>query len=325
MLKKQKICDLEDITSTIKWKNLKFPTSVAQYTLYRRIIWILDMSLSTSSNILYLLTRYTFNNNCDIYSINITTSMMQQEDCYFSRTISSILCHNQFLYIAEEGPTIYKCVTEGGGLQLVQKWTHLAQYMYPNPALAIGGDGHIHVFERDGDIISFIDSDTMTLLSTKSLQHLANDIAVSKDNKLHVATDNGVHIYTTDGMYTGQSYLDGESCESMTCTSSGYAVIISYCREIAIVSNSLACVCYVNMYQSITVVRYNTANNSLAVAGIDTIVQVPQEVYQPLFSLFSLCMSTIAHEHHVRELPISLLPPRLYKLAKDYIERISIV
>ena len=50
------------------------------------------------------------------------------------------------------------------------------------------------------------------------LEHVVCDIAVSEDDKLHVATEGGVHVYTTDGTCTGQSYLAGEKCMSITCT-----------------------------------------------------------------------------------------------------------
>ena len=92
-------------------------------------------------------------------------------------------------------------------------------------ALAIGNGRLIQYCRTLYDFI-IIDSDTMTLLSISSLQRHPNDIAVSTDDKLHVATYDGVHIYTTDGTYTGQSYLDGQWCESVTCTSNGYAVSV---------------------------------------------------------------------------------------------------
>ena len=157
----------------------------------------------------------------------------------------------------------------------------------------------------------------MTLLSISSLQRHPNDIAVSTDDKLHVATYDGVHIYTTDGTYTGQSYLDGQWCESVTCTSNGYAVSVdinSRNVHIAILSHDLTCISYVHLYtySLCDVVRYSSVDNSLAVTKHNRVIQLPQELYQPPFSLFSLCVRTILPL--ANDLPTFLLPPTLYKL-----------
>ena len=64
-------------------------------------------------------------------------------------------------------------------------------------------------------------------------------------------------------------------------------------------------------------VMYSTLDNSLVMwCSNYLLIPVPQQVYQPPFSLFLLCMSTILLG--VDEMPISLLSPRLYKLVERY-------
>ena len=171
-----------------------------------------------------------------------------------------------------------------------------------------------------------IDSDTMTLISTVPLQGDVWDVAVSRDGKLHAATSRGVRVYTADGtyMYTGQSYLDeltcmsSSECMSITCTINGYS-IVGMMYRVAVVSSDLTSVHYISTgrmgYEHVVC---NAVDNSLVVWNYDYshVVVVPLEVYQPPFSLFTLCVSTIIL--YKNELPISLLPPRLYKLILKY-------
>ena len=152
------------------------------------------------------------------------------------------------------------------------------------------------------------------------------DVAVSKDGKLHAATSRGVHVYTTDGAYTGQSYLDELTCTSssvrcmsIACTTNGYS-IIGMKDRVAVVSSDSTSVHYISagsMYYDYVIC--NAVDNSLVVwnyeaAGYLDVVVVPSEVYQPLFSLSTLCVPSIM----LYELPISLLSPRACELILKY-------
>lgn len=109
--KKQEICE-DSTTLSIGWKSSIISCSVPEYTLLSRKI--LDMSPSTASpDVLYILFYdYMYVLHCDdIYTVNTTTSCITKvtRNFHFSRGISGILCHKKFLYIAEQGGTVYKC------------------------------------------------------------------------------------------------------------------------------------------------------------------------------------------------------------------------
>ena len=221
-----------------------------------------------------------------------------------------LLCHNQGIYIAQYD-AISKCSIEGSCSLRVTGRCYLPYGYYRISSLAIN-DGPLYVCS--GCNMYVIDSDTMTLISTIPLQYNVVDVAVSKDGKLHAATRRGVRVYTTDGTYTGQSYLDELNCMSITCTTNGYS-IVGMMDRVAVVSSDLTSVHYIStgrMYYDR--VMCNAVDNSLVVwnYGDADVVVVPPKVYQPPFSLFTLCVSTIIL--YKNELPISLLPSRLYKL-----------
>ena len=147
----------------------------------------------------------------------------------------TMTCHGKYMYIITYYNTIYKCVDKRGCTLSVIQALPYDSILPPN---VVAGNKCLYMYVYNCEVLYIVDSDTMTLLSTISLQHKAWDIAVSEDDRLHVATYNGVHIYTTDGAYTGQSYLDGKECESLTCISDGYMAVTPN-RLILLISHDL--------------------------------------------------------------------------------------
>ena len=148
------------------------------------------------------------------------------------------------------------------------------------------------------------------------------------NGQLHVATSIGVHIYTTNSVDTCQSYLDGEVCTSIACTSNG-SIVVGMMNKIAVVSSELRSIYYLHISTCTPStryyrVRYNTVNRSLAVLVSENeqywdcsyckLLLLPPEAYQYPFSLTSLCISTIVQYADV--LPINLLPTTLRKLVQ---------
>ena len=161
----------------------------------------------------------------------------------------------------------------------------------------------------------------MTLVSTISLCHDAYCIAVSQDDKLHVTTNNGVHIYRADGSYTGMVYLEGERCLPIACTSNEY-IVVGMKRKVAVVSSDLTSTHYI-MLTSMShwcYVRCSPVDNTLAIvdwSGNGSFILLPQETYQPPFSLSTLCKSTILS--HPDVLLTTFLPPIIYRQFKHNI------
>ena len=224
----------------------------------------------------------------------------------------TITCHGKYMYITTYD-TIYKCVDKSGcTLSAIQA----LPYDFIVPPHVVAGNRCLYMYLYNCKMLYIIDSDTMTPLSCISLQHNAWDIAVSEDDRLHVATYNGVHIYTTDGTYTGQSYLDEEECQSIICISDGYMAVMPNGLILLISSDLHTIAAYKINMNLIQRVKYNPVDNTLAIVNNNSncceLVLLPQEVFQPPFSLFSLCVSTISL--YADKLPISLLPPKLYRL-----------
>ena len=167
MLQEEKVC--EEGTVILIWLKKILDISVDTTSSDVLPVYVLTGSDQESYDEAHILHRG------DIYSVNTTTSTvakMQRKGLHFSHSISIAgACHNQFLYIAEEGPAVYKCAIQGIGLRLMLKWTKVvndvhfdAWYMYKceAPALAISSS---HVFQYIlNPTISIIDTDTMTLL-----------------------------------------------------------------------------------------------------------------------------------------------------------------
>ena len=285
----------------------KIPCSIPRYKIHDKKIYSISFS-STSPDILYILAS-----DDEIFSLRVSTltlTKMTITVLYPIGSMRSLVCHGQVIYIAQYGGAVYRCTIEGDrSLSITTRFYHMRHYI---SSLDISMHVHLYLQYFNSRYVDIIDSDTMTLLSTISLRHYIQDIAISKDNHLHVATDNGVHIYTTDGIYSGQSYLDGERCVSITSTKNGYNIIGMMFR-VAIISSDLTSICYVSTADMSYYNVRNAVDNSLAIVDkfSDCFVLVPPEVYQPPFSLFSLCMSTILL--HVDELPVTLLPPQLYQ------------
>ena len=154
------------------------------------------------------------------------------------------------------------------------------------------------------------------------IPHIAYDIAVSQDDKLHVTTDNGVHIYRADGSYTGMVYLEGEDCCTIACTSNGY-IVVGMERKVAVVSSDLTSTHYI-MLSSMShwcYVRCSPVDNTLAIVDYwwnsYRFILLPQETYQPPFSLSTLCKSTILS--HPDVLLTTFLPPIIYRQFKHHI------
>ena len=293
----------DEIDLSIDWKGSKITNTVSQYRIPEKIR---DVSFSsTSPDVLYILTS-----NSEIFSLNISTltftKMVISGLQSTSHNIRRLLCHNQAIYIAQYDGTISKCSIEGSCSLRVTGRCYLPSYCCNWISLAIN---ECYVGCTCTKRMCVIDSDTMTLISTIPLQYNVCDVVVSKDGKLHAATNRGVCVYTTDGTYTGQSYLDELTCTSIACTTNGYSIVGMEDR-VAVVSSDLTSIHYISrMYYGV----YNAVDNSLVLLNhYEVVVVVPPEVYQPPFSLFTLCVSTIIL--YKNELPISLLPPRLYKL-----------
>ena len=292
----------DEIDLSIDWKGLKITNTVSQYRIPKKIYMYAVSCSSTSPDVLYILTA-----GDEIFSLNISTLTLTKMVISGLQSTSHImhrlLCHNQAIYIAYVEPygiAISKCSIEGScSLRVTGR-------CYDGPLYACSVGCNMYV----------IDSDTMTLISTIPLY--VWDVAVSRDGKLHVATSRGVCVYTTDGTYTGQSYLDKLACMSIACTTNGYS-IVGMKDRVAVVSSDLTSVHYISTGRmGYEYVVCNAVDNSLVVwkyAALDVVV-VPPEVYQPPFSLCTLCVSTIIL--YKNELPISLLPPRLYKLILKY-------
>ena len=299
----------DEINLSIDWKGLKITNTVLQYRIPKEIR---DVSFSsTSPDVLYILTID------EIFSLNISTltltKMVISGLQSTSHEIVRLLCHNQAIYIADPyGSTISKCSIEGSCSLRVTGRCYLPLGYYGISSLAIN-DGPLYVCSVG---LYVIDSDTMTLISTIPLQYNVWDVAVSRDGKLHAAAiDRGVRVYTANGTYTGQSYLDELTCMSIACTTNGYSIVGMEDR-VAVMSSDSTSVHYISTggmgYKHAVC---NAVDNSLVLWNhyeARDVVVVPPEVYQPPFSLFTLCVSTIIL--YKNELPISLLPPRLYKL-----------
>ena len=303
----ENIIDLEqeELSFSVEWMNLKIPHFTQLYKIPNRID---DISFSsTSPDVLYILTG-----DGAIHSLNITTLAVTK--IINLQSADGLLCYNDILYISTS-TAIYKYTTDGECLTSINNdggWCFGA----------VGKDDKLYNTSGNRRSIDFIDSDTMTLISTISLCHFANYIAVSQDDKLHVATNNGVHIYRADGSYTGIVYLEGEDCCTIACTSNGY-IVVGMERKVAVISSDLTSTHYI-MLPSMShwcYVRCSPVDNTLAIVDYwwnsYRFILLPQETYQPPFSLSTLCKSTILS--HPDVLLTTFLPPIIYRQFKHHI------
>ena len=296
----------EELSFSVEWMNLKIPHFTQ---LYKMPNGIYDISFSsTSPDVLYILTV-----DGAIHSLNITTLAVTK--IINLQSVRGLLCHNDILYISTSA-TIYKYTTDGECLTSINN----DGYWWFG---AVGKDDKLYYRSINRRTIGVIDSDTMTLISTISLCHDAYRIAVSQDDKLHVATNNGVHIYRADGSYTGMVYLEGKRCHSITCSSNGY-IVVGMKRKVAVVSSDLTSTHYIilpSMSHWLCYVRCSPVDNTLAIVdwrGYDNrFILLPQETYQPPFSLSTLCKSTILS--HPDVLLTTFLPPVIYRQFKHHI------
>ena len=258
----------EELLFSVEWMNLKIPHFTQLYKMPNRIGSI--SFSSTSPDVLYILT-----DDGAIHSLNITTLAVTK--IINLQSAGGLLCHNDILYIRTSA-AIYKYTTDGECLTFINNGGFFG---------AVGKDDKLYY--KSGRSIGVIDSDTMTLISTIPLCHDAYHIAVSQDDKLHVTTDNGVHIYRADGSYTGMVYLEGEDCWSIACTSNGY-IVVGMERKVAVVSSDLTSTHYI-MLSSMSrwcYVRCSPVDNTLAIVDWNRFILLPQETYQPPFSLSTL-------------------------------------
>ena len=294
----------EELSFSVEWMNLKIP----HFTQLYKMQYVIDIQFSsTSPDVLYILT-----DDGAIHSHNITTLAVTKIINLQSAGGPGLLCHNDILYISTSA-AIYKYTTDGECLTSIN---NDGDWLFG----AVGKDDKLYYINRRS--IGVIDSDTMTLISTISLCHDPYDIAVSQDDKLHVTTDNGVHIYRTDGSYTGMVYLEGEDCFSIACTSNGY-IVVGMKRKVAVVSSDLTSTHYI-MLSSMSrwcYVRCSPVDNTLAIVDWNVydnrFILLPQETYQPPFSLSTLCKSTILS--HPDVLLTTFLPPIIYRQFKHHI------
>ena len=294
----------EELSFSVEWMNLKIPHFTQLYKMQYEIDEI--SFSSTSPDVLYILT-----DDGAIHSLNITTLAVTK--IINLQSVGGLLCHNDILYISTSA-AIYKYTTDGECLTSINNDGDSLWFG------AVGKDNKLYY--TSGRSIGVIDSDTMTLLSTVSLCYDAYDIAVSQDDKLHVTTNNGVHIYRADGSYTGVVYLEGEDCGTIACTSNRY-IVVGMERKVAVVSSDLTTTHYI-MLSSMSrwcYVRCSPVDNTLAIVdwrGYDNrFILLPQETYQPPFSLSTLCKSTILS--HPDVLLTTFLPPIMYRQFKHHI------
>ena len=296
----------EELLFSVEWMDLKIPHFTQLYKMPNEI-WSISFS-SISPDVLYILTF-----DGAIYSLNIIT-LAVTKIINLQSVAGDILCHNDILYISTSA-AIYKYTTDGECLTSINNdggwWFG-----------AVGKDDKLYYTSQNSTSIGVIDSDTMTLISTISLCHDPYDIAVSQDDKLHVTTDNGVHIYRADGSYTGMVYLQGEHCCTIVYTSNGY-IVVGMKRKVAVVSSDLTSTHYI-MLSSMSCwcyVRCSPVDNTLAVDWNtprgNRFILLPQETYQPPFSLSTLCKSTILS--HPDVLLTTFLPPIIYRQFKHHI------
>ena len=305
-------------------KDSRIPCTFLRYSLPDGKIRSVSCS---STDVLYILT-----NSCEIFSLCCSTlalTKMAISGLQSRGHITRLLYHDGLVYVVQWfglhiGAAIYKCnIEHNSSLRVVGSYTCTTRHRHMlSHMLRIKGG---YLYSSTSTNIDVIDSNTMTLLSTIMLPCTCGitDIATSKDNKMHVATVNGVRVCTTDGTFTGQSYLDGVFCVSITCTSDGYS-IVGMKEKVAVVSSDLISVHYISATSMGTWhchVMCDAVDNSLVITDMlnsrESLVIVPQEVYRPPFSLFSLCMSTILL--NANELPISLLPSRFCEQIERYI------
>ena len=287
---------------------------------------------TTSPDVVYVLTRHNDDYDCDtsahtdevaygpeceIFTIDTydsSVTSMAVEGLELDDVLN-VTCHGKFVCVTTPD-AIYKCVAKSRyTLSAVQAFPY--DYILTPEVVA----GNRYLYLHSCRMLCIVDSDTMTRLSTVSLQHIILDMAVLRDDdKLHVATRDGVHIYTGDGTYTGQSYLDGRHCNSITFVADRCVAVASN-TFISLVSHDLTVISTYEINVDFTpFIRCNQADGTLAIVNNHNcceLVLLPQEVYRPPFSLFSLCMSTILL--NADELPISLLPPKLFRLVKSCI------
>ena len=296
----------EELSFSVEWMNLKIPHFTQLYKMPNGIYH--TSFSSTSPDVLYILT-----DDGAIHSLNITT-LAVTKIINLQSVAGDLLCHNDILYI-NTSAAIYKYTTDGECLTSINNdggwWFG-----------AVGKDDKLYYTSRNGRSIGVIDSDTMTLISTISLCHDAYRIAVSQDDKLHVTTNNGVHIYRADGSYSGMVYLEGEDCCTIACTSNGY-IVVGMERKVAVVSSDLTSTHYI-MLSNMSwwcYVRCSPVDNTLAIVdwnGYDNrFILLPQETYQPPFSLSTLCKSTILS--HPKVLLTTFLPPIIYRQFNHHI------
>ena len=296
----------EVFSLTFEWAKLKVPCSSQLYKIPDKIY---DISFSDASpDVLYIRTgddkilSLDLRRRASVSKIAINGVELQSE--------GGLLCHNNILYIDTED-TIYKCTTGGKYLSSLDNdggW-----------ALATKKDGKLYCTSIDNErSLGVIDNDTMTLVSTISLRHNVNDIAISRDDRLHVATNKGICVYKADGSYTGVMYLRGEMCYSIASTSNGYAVGLK--GKVAIVSSDLASTHYITLANmSWCYVRCSPVDDTLAVVdcAYGRFTLLPREVYRPPFSLSVLCKSTLLS--HPDVLLSTFLPPIIYRQFKQHI------
>ena len=314
-------------TLTIDWIQ-RTPCSIPRYrTPNHKAIY--DVSFGASPDVLYILTKDNEIFSLSLSTLTFTKMVINGLERVYGRSshgIDMLVYHNEYIYIMLSTGTVYKCIIEESALEVTSWYSHGPQSTRMWRMLTISETGLL--YHCDGrSCLSIIDTHTMEhVRSSKYLLCYKGDMAITQD-QLHIANVRGVHIYTTDGVYTGQSYLCGMRCVSITCTNNGYN-IVGMMEKVAVVSSndltsiyyiSTTSVCRPNYYH----VTCNAVDNSLAMWDYDTgyLLLVPQEVYQPPFSLFALCMSTVLN--YEDQLPISLLSPRIYKQLLMYKNKLT--
>ena len=309
----------DEITLFLENSTSKITLGASQYKILQEGKKISDISFSSvSPNILYILTH---DDEIFRFEINALTLTRMTIVPYLKR-LCCLVCHKDYVYITEKGRTIHKYAIENSHTlrQVSLCHTHRRNEHFTSDSVAISRIGLL--YHCDGrSYLPIVNTHTMELQSSKYLDHYQYDMAIKYD-QLHVATKSGIHIYTSDCKYTGESYLNGEVCGSVACTSHGYT-IVGMKNKIAIVSQDLESTYYMQMStpsKSSYHVRCGTIDNSIAIVDSTCsnvyLTIVSQEGYTPPFSLQTLCVSTIAL--HRNELPaITLLPPKLKELVQQ--------
>ena len=103
----------DEITWFTDWKSFKIPSTITRYKIPDYVCGV--SFSSTSPDVLYILTHNLHVHSKDeVFSLNVSTltlTKMVISGLQSTGKINSLVCHNEFIYIAHiDG--VYKCIIE---------------------------------------------------------------------------------------------------------------------------------------------------------------------------------------------------------------------